>query len=148
MTTLPTDGESPHTVPPVQIPASIARSRIVPIGSGKYLLTEPLIAQVDELGVAVHVPSHYVTDLASIPRLAWWCIGHPATGEYQDAAIIHDWICDQARLRRQYSIRLIGDALFVHLLAAQKIPYWKRAAMYLAVLLNGMWSFRRKRGAA
>lgn len=129
----------------VAVPASIARSTIRPLGDGWYVLVEPFIAEVDELGIAVHVPSGYRTNLASIPGWAWWWIGHPATGEFQDAAVLHDWICDLAAERGTYSIRLIGDALFLHLLQCGGVPYWKRKLMYMAVWANGYWSFRKQR---
>ena len=129
---------------PLAVPPSIARSTIRPLGQGRYVLTEPYIAQVDELGIAVHLPAGYVTNLASIPGWAWWWIGHPATGEFQDAAVVHDWICELAASRGAYSIRLIGDALFFHLLQCGGVPYWKRTLMYLAVRLNGYWSFRKQ----
>lgn len=130
---------------PIAVPQSIARSTIRPLGKGWYVLVEPFIAEVDELGIAVHVPSGYRSNLASIPWWAWWLIGHPATGEFQDPAIAHDWICELAAQRNVYSIRLIGDALFFHYLYLRGVPYWKRTLMYLAVRLNGYWSFRQQR---
>lgn len=119
----------------------IAKSTIQPLGFGRYVLTSPFIAEIDELSIAIHIPAGYVTDLASIPSWAWWFIGHPATGEYQDASILHDWICELAKSRKEYSIRLIGDAIFFHLLKRSGVPYWKRCLMYLAVRGKGFQSF-------
>lgn len=124
------------------MPQPIAKSTVQPLGRGSYVLTAPFSADIDGLGIAVHLPAGYVTDLASIPRWAWALVGHPATGEFQDAAIIHDWICDLAVDRQDYSIRLIGDAIFFHLLQVAGVSYWKRALMYLAVRTHGYWTFR------
>lgn len=34
-----------------------------------------------------------LTDGASIPRWAWWIIGHPFRGKYRESAFLHDQLC-------------------------------------------------------
>lgn len=40
----------------------------------------------------IRVPSGYVTDFATIPKVLWSIIGGP-TGKYTAAAVIHDYLC-------------------------------------------------------
>ncbi len=42
------------------------------------------------------VEAGYVTDLASIPRVMWPIVGHPATHDFQTPALIHDKLCAEA----------------------------------------------------
>lgn len=49
----------------------------------------------DSKGVDWDVPAGYVSDGASIPWSLWGFIGGPYDGPYRDAAIIHDFYCDQ-----------------------------------------------------
>ena len=42
-------------------------------------------------------------DGASIPRWAWWPIGHPLTGEYVYAAALHDARCYDRTVRWEYA---------------------------------------------
>ena len=49
---------------------------------------------IDKDGVFWIAPKGTVIDGASIPRFAWTIIGSPYAGLYRDAAIIHDFACD------------------------------------------------------
>lgn len=98
-------------------------------------------------GVSQCVEVGYVTDLATIPRLMWPIVGHPAEGDFIIPAIIHDKLCDDAWSSGDYSARLYADAVFFYLLSREGVPYWKRAAMYAGVSANRMvcYSWRRIR---
>lgn len=46
------------------------------------------------------VPAGFVTDFASVPRVAVWLV--PRFGRYTKAAIVHDWMCIE--LARQFTV--------------------------------------------
>ena len=85
-------------------------------------------------GIRVVVPKGFVTDLASVPRFWWWWF--PPAGDYAAAATVHDWF-----YRNSVGIsRFLADALFRDLMAALKVPLWKRWLMWMAVRL-GSWRY-------
>ena len=49
----------------------------------------------DSKGVDWDVPAGTISDGASIPWSLWTFIGGPYDGPYRDAAILHDYFCDQ-----------------------------------------------------
>jgi Protein of unknown function (DUF1353) len=88
----------------------------------------------------VSVPQGFVTDLASIPRIAWWLL--PRQERYTHPAIIHDylyWIQD-----------IIGgkphaDTVFLYAMRDFNVPWWKRSIIYYGVSLFGRraWNLNR-----
>ena len=52
------------------------------------------------------VPAGFITDFASIPRLFWTVVGHPA-GKYAQAAVLHDYL-----YRTNSVSRAKADSLF------------------------------------
>ena len=89
-------------------------------------------------GTTLTAPKGMPTDGASIPRFFWRLIGPPMTGRYRQAAVIHDagytgdlqWRIDGAL--REYDRKAV-DALFLRLMKALGVPWWRRRLMYLAV---------------
>ena len=90
----------------------------------------------------VTVPDGYTFDGASIPRFAWSLVGTPFAPELIMAACAHDWLCEHVTT---YEQRVIADACFMARLAMDGVPYWRRAAMYLAVRFYArvIWSWRK-----
>ncbi|EHP6140085.1 DUF1353 domain-containing protein [Escherichia coli] len=76
----------------------------------------------------IRVPAGYVTDLASVPRLLWSVF--PPHGRYAKAAIIHDWLYDNALRTKKEADRIFLDAMNV-----LEVPAWRRLMMYCAVHL-------------
>ena len=89
-------------------------------------------------GTTLTAPAGTTTDGASIPRFFWRIIGPPMTGRYRQAAVIHDagytgdlqWRLEGAL--REYD-RKAMDALFLRLMEALGVSWWRRRLMYLAV---------------
>ena len=80
------------------------------------------------------------TDGASIPPVVYSIIGSPWRGKYVEAAIIHDWECDQAKTLKE---RHAADKKFLKMLKILKIPYWKQRVMYRGVRA-GAWLNKKK----
>ena len=87
----------------------------------------------------IKVPTGFVTDFASIPRLLWFIL-HP-TGRYGKAAVIHD-LCYRGHL---FS-RAISDAIFLEAMGVLKVSRWKRSVVYLAVRMGGYWAWKGNSG--
>lgn len=84
----------------------------------------------DDNSDVIEVPAGFITDLATIPRIFWVLL--PPDGKYAKAAIIHDWMYDNAlRTKKE------ADLIFLDGMAVLGVPKWKRTVMYLAVRLFG-----------
>lgn len=57
------------------------------------------------------VPSGFVTDLASIPRIFW--VLFPPTGSYGKAAIIHDFLLEENKRTRKECDKIFLEAMKV-----------------------------------
>ncbi|EDV9907329.1 DUF1353 domain-containing protein [Salmonella enterica subsp. enterica] len=80
----------------------------------------------DDESDVIEVPAGFVTDLASVPRIFWTLL--PPDGKYAKAAIIHDYLYDNAlRTKKE------ADLIFLDGMAVLGVPKWKRIVMYLAV---------------
>ncbi|EDQ8489481.1 DUF1353 domain-containing protein [Salmonella enterica] len=76
----------------------------------------------------IEVPAGFITDLATIPRIFWSLM--PPDGRYAKAAIIHDYLYDNA-LRTKWE----ADRIFLDGMTVLGVPRWKRTIMYWAVRL-------------
>ena len=88
-------------------------------------------------------------DGGSIPRAAWWLIGHPLDGEFVRSCVIHDWLCKLAREQNrdvevspgvwERPTRGHADSVFLEALRCESLPEWKARAMYSAVRVGAVW---------
>lgn len=101
----------------------------------QWVLHENCIYQSDLLGddtkpVLVTVPTGFITDLASIPRIFRFLI--VKNGRHRAAAIVHDYLC---RLKLDFS-RVTADKIFREAMKVLHVPRLRRWAMYAAVRSN------------
>jgi hypothetical protein len=89
-------------------------------------------------GQVITVPCGFVTDFASIPRACWDIL--PPTGEYGEAAVIHDYLYANGGLGR-YS-RAECDHIFLEAMEALGVGWLVRNTMYRAVRAFGHGNFR------
>lgn len=90
----------------------------------------------DDNSDVIEVPAGFVTDLATIPRV-FWSLMQP-DGKYAKAAIIHDYMYDNA-LRTKKA----ADLIFLDGMTVLGVPKWKRTVMYLVVRLFGRGNYRK-----
>lgn len=88
--------------------------------------------------LCVTVPAGFETDFASIPRIMWPVIGHPA-GRYAQAAVLHDFL-----YRAHIFARKRADDLFLEAMEVLGVPFWQRWAMWVAVRVGGSFAFNRQ----
>lgn len=104
-------------------------------GKDKMILTDSLTAYWEGKRIAV-LPG-YVTDGASIPRVAWRVVGNPWE-EYLPAAIIHDILYETEIFDRRDA-----DRCFIDLMEWLEIGWARRSIMYRAVRMGGGFTWRK-----
>ena len=102
-----------------------------PLGEpSRWRLDMPLVYRSYNQGLRVTVPAGFSTDFASVPWLFRRIL--PRSGEYNAAAIVHDYL---------YSCRSVprkaADQIFLEAMHDVGVPGWKAKAMYSAVRLGG-----------
>ncbi len=75
------------------------------------------------------VPPGFVTDLASVPAALTWLT--PRYGVYSRAAVLHDWLCEQAAAGRFR--RVDADGIFRRVMAELGVSLPRRWMMWAAV---------------
>jgi hypothetical protein len=81
------------------------------------------------------VPVGTVTDLASTPRILWAIF--PPHGQYAKAAIVHDYLYQQAVGSKPWA-----DRVFLEAMEVLGVPRWRRVLMYWAVSWFGKGNYR------
>lgn len=76
------------------------------------------------------VPVGYETDLTSVPRILWTIF--PPHGKYAKAAIIHDFMYDQALKTKKEA-----DNCFYEGMLVLGVPKWKAKILYLGAKFFG-----------
>lgn len=107
------------------------------LGNFKWELIEPFeyhIGTYPSKDVIV-VPAHFVTDLASIPALFWSIL--PPHGEYAKAAIIHDYLYENAINTKKYA-----DDIFFEAMTVLGVCTWRKYVIYTAVRLFGRGKYK------
>ncbi|HFW3711885.1 TPA: DUF1353 domain-containing protein [Salmonella enterica subsp. enterica serovar 6,7:y:-] len=108
------------------------------LGLYNWRVYEPFELYLSEdISDIISVPAGFVTDLATVPRIFWTLM--PPDGKYAKAAIIHDWMYDNAlRTKKE------ADKIFLDGMTVLGVPRWKRTIMYYAVRLFGKGMYNRK----
>ena len=109
------------------------------IGKQAYELIEPLVYNNGRF--ILKVKPKFDFDGASIPKALWGIIGSPMTGGYQRSACLHD-----ALYASEYFDRKQCDDLFLEAMESDGVGYFKRYAMYWAVIAAGwiVWNKHTK----
>ena len=107
----------------------------VPLADGvNWRLESPLVYYRGGGAEIIVVPSGFVTDFASVPRIAWALVPHE--GKYDSAACLHDYLYRTHR----YSQR-VCDALLQEAMRSSGVPAWQVFVIYWGVHLFGHWAY-------
>jgi len=112
-------------------------------GDTDWVLLEPLRYRSSILGEVI-VPEAFITDLASIPKVARSVI--PQNGRHRYAAIVHDWIYATAGGASQLCDRHTADCVFMEAMIVLGVPWSKRHLMYAAVRVGGWVTWNARQG--
>lgn len=91
------------------------------------------------------VPAGTRSDFASIPRLLWPLIGHPA-GNYAQASVMHDELYRRGAEPGALP-RARCDELFLEGMRVLGVPWWKRRLMWAGVRLGGASAYAASKGS-
>jgi hypothetical protein len=124
-------GETPRTLK-VAPDAPPAKPQLDYLGDRKWRLTNRYVYH-DAAGDIV-IPKGFVSDLASVPRFAWWLISPMDLSEV--APLVHDFVCRTPKMRERYTSRA-AHQVFFSIMLKENVPLWRALLSYLAVLLRG-----------
>lgn len=92
----------------------------------------------------VYVPEGYLTDGATTPKFLWWLL--PPWGEYGQAAVVHDILCDDLLIWKAGQLHAISrkeaDDIFYEAMKVAGVSFWKRWLMYGGVRLWDILGFK------
>lgn len=89
----------------------------------------------------VEIPTGFISDGASIPKLVRWAAGDPFALAYLPAAIVHDALYRKNFL--DHIKRKHADLIFRDLLLNSDVTTWKIPAFYGAVASFGWRSYKK-----
>lgn len=117
-----------------------SRVLVEALDATRWRLAETLVyeGEVDRFVV----PAGYVTDFATVPRIAVWLI--PRFGNYTRAAILHDWLLTDALPAGMVTAR-DADGIFRRVLRELGVPVSRRSLMWVGVRLGSLFSRNPKR---
>jgi hypothetical protein len=101
--------------------------------SDLFRLHEPLVWFTE--GDSIIIPAGFITDLASVPRIAQAVI--PKTGPYAAAAILHDYL-----FVTQTHSYAAANRLFLDAMTACGVRWTQRNLIWLAVTVGGWPAWR------
>ena len=107
-------------------------------GQRKVVLREPL-RWVDKDGTVITIPEGYVSDGATIPRIAWWLMGGKLSLDYIRAAFVHDYsvVYHNAMAGSWAQSNEIAAERFYCGLRADSMGFYKASACRIAVTRFG-----------
>ncbi|AXF86782.1 hypothetical protein DTO96_102538 [Ephemeroptericola cinctiostellae] len=106
----------------------------------RWRLAEPFMYYTDVLPsrTVIAVPVDTITDLASVPRILW--VIFPPIGRYAKAAIVHDYLYEQALYSKP-----VADMVFYEAMGVLGVPKWRRWLMYQAVKWFGRGNYEKRK---
>jgi hypothetical protein len=110
---------------------------VEPLDAVRWMMIEP-VRYIGETETFV-VPAGYVTDFATVPRIAVWLI--PRFGSYTKAAILHDWLLTDSEVSS-----VDADNLFRRALRELGVPPVRRTLMWVGVRWGAAFNKRRRAG--
>lgn len=93
-----------------------------------FVLARPAYFYSQVLDRWIAIPAGFGSDLQSIPWLFRRCF--PPSGHGRQAAIVHDWLCDD---RPDWCSSEQAHAVFNEAMILEDVPTWERRIKYVAV---------------
>lgn len=99
-------------------------------GRGSWRLLTPLEYQSDVANKTIVVPTGFVTDFASVPRLP---VTYALAGDTaHKAAVVHDWLYSTGDFARNLADKVLKEAALT-----EGVPAWRAWLIYAGVRLGG-----------
>lgn len=81
----------------------LKRVVVKPFGVDKFEVVKEFVFYSNAYGKSILISAGYKTNGANVPRL-FWSIYPPYRSEYFSAVIIHDFLCDKAKSKKDYEL--------------------------------------------
>lgn len=112
---------------------------VIQVTETDWRLETPLVYWSEMLDRQLVVPSGFITDFASVPRLPfiYWFAG----GATEAPAVLHDWFyrtCNEEVTREQ------ADALLYEAIVARGYSRLRGWLMWAGVRVGGYWSYQTR----
>ena len=135
--------------------------KVLYVDGKHWMLLSPFTYHVghEDSNEYIFVHAGFSTDFASIPRLLWSVMGHPA-GKHGKAAVVHDYLYqypssgltipvapEPMHVQLPSRTRRRCDQIFLEGLKVLKLSWWKRTLMYSAVRVGGRGPWKKYREA-
>lgn len=125
--------------------------RLEHIGGCRWLVLEAF-SFTTYIGWTITVPTSFVTDGASVPRLLW-PLYPPFGGDYDEAAVIHDYLYAHAERfivdgDDRHITRSEADGVMKEAMQAKGLRRSAIFTIYRAVRIGGWLTWRRHRARA
>ena len=113
---------------------------VKPVGKNTWELVEGFEYHIGSYPSeeVIYVPSGFITDFASVPRIFWPIIS--PTGIHGKAAVVHDYCYATACYTRSKS-----DKIFLEAMEVLEVTKWKREVMYQSAVCFGLVAWNRHR---
>lgn len=86
----------------------------------------------------INVDEGFITDFASIPRIFWSVIGHPA-GKYAQAAVLHDYMYKTGEFSRSRA-----DFIFRESMQVLGVSRFKTWVLWAGVRIGGFLAYHER----
>lgn len=123
-------------------PAFLTELDLRAYGAKNWILLSRLVYCGKNRPARIEVPIGFVTDLASIPRLARLIF--PVNDLHRPAAVVHDYLYQYQKIGGQWINRKEADRVFLEAMRCLGVPKRKAWPMYLAVRAGGWVFFNRQ----
>lgn len=110
-------------------------------GSHRWTLTANLV--YDGEWDTFVVPTGFVTDFATVPRIVQWLV--PTYGKYTLAAVLHDWLCTVGIETKAIS-STDADGIFRRVMRELDVPWLQRWLMWAGVRWGSVFNRKRRPG--
>lgn len=108
---------------------NLSRLTISPNGNYNYIVVQDYVFYSSITGETYTIPSGFITDGASIPRVLWSVFGGPFCPKNMEASIQHDFLINIGVEGSQ------RDLQFYSTLVNNNTDKWKARLMYLGVVV-------------
>ena len=102
-------------------------------GTNNIILLAPLAYWCPRSKQEYVVPCGFISDFASIPRVFWPLVGHPADHKWREQSVLHDYLCRSGIIPRK-----LADQIWYDTLRDAGMGYIMAQTLYLAVRIGSL----------
>jgi hypothetical protein len=122
---------------PLWLTEFLTELEVTPLLDGRnWRVDQGFVYESAHLGRILEIPTGFITDFASIPRVLWDLL--PPTGKYSRAAVVHDYLYRTLGV----ASRADADAVLLEAMKILGVDELTQLAIYDGVRVGGHWSYK------